>query len=232
MTSSSVPVALIFSKTAGYRHDSISTAVSAIMDMFITKDLFNTAASEDASLFTPSALSHYNIIILLHTSGDFLTSDQLGALQEYMHSGGSVLAIHGAAAGMPSSSWYKDLIGAHFDMHPDPKPGAILVSNASHPIIGTQTPPKTWMDEWYNFKSHPSDNRNLNILLRGDTTSFQGGKHGDDHPLGWCQEFEGGMSVYLALGHFGQAYEDDWFMGLVERGSLWAARREANIDIS
>lgn len=155
MASSSVPVALIFSKTAGYRHDSISSAVSAIMDMFKTKGLFNTAASEDASLFTPAALSHYNIIILLHTSGDFLTSDQLGALQKYMHSGGSVLAIHGAAAGMPSSSWYKDLIGAHFDMHPDPEPGAILVSNASHPIIGGQAPPKTWMDEWYNSSPTP-----------------------------------------------------------------------------
>ena len=226
MTSSSTPSALIFSKTAGYRHGSISTGISAITDKLTSKGLLNTTASEDASIFTASALSHYNIVILLHTSGDFLTDDQLGALQEYMRSGGGVFAIHGAAAGVPSSDWYGNLIGAHFDMHPDPESGAVFVADPAHPIIAAQTPPKNWMDEWYNFKSHPSDNSNLQILLRGDTTNFTGGKHGDDHPLAWCQKFEGGRSAYIALGHFDEAYGDEWFMGMMERGVLWAARRD------
>ncbi|KAF9701695.1 hypothetical protein EKO04_000836 [Ascochyta lentis] len=220
---------LVFSKTAGYRHASISTGIASLKRLADQTGLFRVTASEDASLFTSSILSQYRILVLLHTSGNFLTNNQLSTLQEYVRSGGGVLAIHGSAAGMPSSSWYGKLIGAHFDMHPDPEIGSFLPippSVSSHPIVAEREPPKQWMDEWYNFKSHPSNNTNLQILMRGDTKSFKGGKHGDDHPLAWYQEFEGGRSVYLALGHFDEAYADPWFMGMVKRGLLWAAGRE------
>ncbi|KZM24971.1 uncharacterized protein EKO05_0009468 [Ascochyta rabiei] len=223
---------LVFSKTAGYRHASIPTGITSLKRLADETGFFTVTASEDASFFTSSILSRYRVLVLLHTSGDFLTDDQLSTLQEYVRSGGGVLAIHGSAAGMPSSSWYAKLIGAHFDMHPDPEPGSFLPipqSVSSHPIIAGHEPPKEWMDEWYNFKSHPSDNESLQILLRGDTKSFRGGKHGDDHPLAWYQEFDGGRSVYLALGHFDNAYADSWFMGTMERMLMWAAGRgEAN----
>jgi type 1 glutamine amidotransferase len=49
---------------------------------------------------------------------------------------------------------------------------------------------------------------------------------GDDHPLAWYQEFEGGRSFFMALGHFDEAYEDEWFLGMVLRGVLWAAGRD------
>jgi type 1 glutamine amidotransferase len=61
--------------------------------------------------------------------------------------------------------------------------------------------------------------------LRGDTSSFKGGKHGDDHPLAWCQEFEGGRSAYIALGHFDEAWDSEWYVDLVKRGLMWVARQ-------
>lgn len=226
MTSTKPLNVLVFSKTAGYRHDSILAGTTALKRLTEKKG-FTITTSEDAeSTFTTSSLSAFAVIILLHTSGNFLDASQLDALRAYVRSGGGILAVHGAAAGMPSDDWYGKLIGAHFDMHPDPEPGSLFVSDASHSIIAEQEPPKKWMDEWYNFTSQPSQNGNLHVLLRGDTASFKGGKHGDDHPLAWCQEFEGGRSVYVALGHFDEAYADGWYMGLVERAILWAARRE------
>ncbi|KAJ4287192.1 hypothetical protein N0V90_012590 [Kalmusia sp. IMI 367209] len=221
--------ALIFSKTAGYRHASIPAGIAAITKLLVQTGPFHVSASEDAeTIFTTSRLSQFHVVILLQTSGNFLTSGQLSALQEYMRSGGGVFAIHGAAAGMLSSAWYGKLIGAHFDRHPDPEPGSMLVSDASHPIIASQDPPEKWMDEWYNFTSHPAQNKHLKILLRGNTKSFKGGNHGDDHPLAWCQEFDGGRSAYIALGHFDEAYGDEWFMGIVRRGILWVAGREGS----
>lgn len=79
------------------------------------------------------------------------------------------------------------------------------------------------MDEWYNFTTHPRENARLRVLLRGDPESFKGGRMGSDHPLAWCQEFEGGRVFYTALGHFEEAYADEWFMGMLERGIVWAA---------
>ena len=215
--------ALIFSKTAGYRHASISTGIAAITKALEQTGLFKVTASEDAeAFFTKQSLSQFQVVILLQTSGDFLTSEQLHSLQNYVHNGGGVFSIHAAAAGMLSSDWYGKLIGAHFDMHPDPETGSFLEPDFSHSIISGERPPNKWMDEWYNFKSHPTENKNLQILLIGDTTSFKGGKHGDDHPLVWCQEFEGGRSAYVALGHFDEAYGDEWFIGVVKRGVQWA----------
>lgn len=219
---------LIFSKTAGYRHDSIAAGVSALKRLIGEIGDFTFTSSEDATLFTPLNLSMYRVIILLHSSGDFLSDNQLSALQEFVRSGGGVFSIHGAAAGMPSSEWYRKLIGAHFDMHPEPEPGSLQSVNGLHPInctTGLDGLPEKWMDEWYNFTSHPSENDNLEILLAGNTKTFKGGKHGAHHPLAWCQEFEGGKSAYIALGHFSTAWESKWFTGWVGRGLLWAAGR-------
>ncbi|OAK99889.1 secreted glycosyl hydrolase [Phaeosphaeriaceae sp. SRC1lsM3a] len=219
---------LVFSKTSGYRHSSIPTGIRAISSLASKTDAFTVTATEDSSLFSSSKLSTYSVIVLLQCIGDIFSSSELSALKSFVHSGGGIVAIHGAAAGMPNDSWYGNLIGAHFDMHPDPEPGTLLpeTENENHFIASCCGGREGWTDEWYNFHTHPRENGNLAILLKGDPSSFQGGKMGDDHPLVWCQEFEGGRSFFTALGHFDEAYEDEWFLGMVERGIFWGAGRE------
>ncbi|ETN47099.1 uncharacterized protein HMPREF1541_01289 [Cyphellophora europaea CBS 101466] len=220
---------LIFSKTSSYRHDCIPVAIDAIQGCGQQTGLFTTFASEDAeAVMTASALEKCRVVVLLHCTGDFLSFAQTQALREFLRRGNGVVATHGAAAGMLSDSWYGDLIGAHFDMHPDPEEGSVVVeeANANHEILKGCGGCHSWNDEWYNFTSHPRDNERLQILLKGDTASFQGGKMGEDHPLSWCQEFEGGRVYYTALGHFDEAYRNYWFMHQIKRGILWAAGRQ------
>jgi type 1 glutamine amidotransferase len=219
---------LVFSKTSGYRHDSIPAGIQSIQKLAETTAYFTVTSSEDASLFTPSSLSKFSVIVLLQTIGDVFDPPQLNALKHFVQSGKGVVAIHGAAAGMPNDSWYGTLCGAHFDSHPDPEAGVVLIeeANQTHFIPSCCGGRKDWVDEWYNFHRNPRENSNLEILLRGDTKTFQGGKMGDDHPLAWAQEFEGGRSYFMALGHFDEAYGDEWYMGQILRGILWAARRE------
>jgi type 1 glutamine amidotransferase len=224
---------LVFSKTTGYRHDSIPAGIRMFETLASRMRHFTITASEDATLFTSSSLSKYTVIVLLQNIGDdIFTPTQLDALRDYVQNGGGVVAIHGAAAGMQGNAWYARLVGASFDMHPDAEPGTIVPESSSqdHFIMNCCGGREGWKDEWYNFHTHPRDNKNLDILLRGDPSSFQGGKHGDDHPLVWCQEFEGGRVFFTALGHFDEAYENEWFVGQVERGLLWVARKEAAGD--
>ncbi|KAH7401379.1 ThuA-like domain-containing protein, partial [Pyrenochaeta sp. MPI-SDFR-AT-0127] len=133
---------------------------------------------------------------------------------------------------MPNDEWYGKLIGVHFDMHPPAERGTVLVEeeNKDHLIIQGQNGQEGWMDEWYNFRTHPRQNANLKVLLKGDTTSFKDGKMGDDHPLVWCQDFEGGRSFYTALGHFDEAYKAKWFMDQILRGILWVAKQEDTLS--
>lgn len=49
----------------------------------------------------------------------------------------------------------------------------------------------TCHDEWYNFRLHPRQQApNIHVLLTVDESTHTGGKHGPDHPIAWCQEFE------------------------------------------
>jgi type 1 glutamine amidotransferase len=107
---------LIFSKTSGYRHESIPAGIRSVQSLADEKKLFTVTASEDASLFTPATLSKYAVIVLLQCIGDIFDQSQLGALKHFVRSGGGVVAIHGAAAGMPNDEWYGKLCGAHFEV--------------------------------------------------------------------------------------------------------------------
>lgn len=218
---------LVFSKTSSYRHDSIPAGIAAIKKLADHTKLFKVDASEDAEqAITNSNLTHYNVIVLLHCTGDFLSQVQVDTLKDFVRAGGGIVGVHAAAAAMFEDEWYGALIGVHFDSHPKPEPGRVLVEDANHWVLGGSSERDGWMDEWYNFRTHPRKNANLKILLKGDASSFQGGKMGDDHPLIWCQEFEGGRSFYTALGHFEEAYTDEWYMGQLSRAIIWAAKQE------
>ncbi|KAL0932559.1 glycosyl hydrolase [Colletotrichum truncatum] len=223
---------LVFSKSTGYRHDCIPTAVSAVRALGVRTGSFDVDATEDAeAAITADSLSRYKTIVFLHNTGiDFLNKDQMSALKAYIRGGGGFVGVHAASSGMKSDEWYGKLVGAYFDFHPAPEEGTVVVEDAKHYITAAgetdacACTERTWMDEWYNFTSHPRRNGNLHILARGDPSTFAGGVMGDDHPLAWCQEFEGGRSFYTALGHFDEAYADEWFMGQILRAIYWTAR--------
>jgi len=238
---------LVFSKTVDYRHDSIPAGIEGLrrlaadsMSSSVSPAPFTVTASEDAGLFTEAGLAQYRVIVLCQNSGDFLDADQLAALKGFVRGGGGVVGIHCAAFGMPTrdvdtEGWYGRLIGAQFSDHPEPQTGIVRVVDPGHTLVArgsglkamkaTADATYTWacFDEWYNFTADPRDN-GIHVLLAVDETSYQGGKHGSDHPIAWCQEFEGSRSFYTALGHFDAAYADETFMAHVLNGILWTAR--------
>jgi type 1 glutamine amidotransferase len=63
-------------------------------------------------------------------------------------------------------------------------------------------------DEWYNYKNiHPE----LHVLMKLDESSYKGGENGDNHPIAWYHEFDGGRAFYTGLGHTDESYDDPNF---------------------
>ncbi|KAJ8119860.1 hypothetical protein ONZ43_g3279 [Nemania bipapillata] len=212
----------VFSKTAGYRHDSIPAGIEGLKKLGISSNSFTVEASEDASLINATFLSQFKTIVFLSTSGEFLSKEQLQGLKTYINNGGGFVGIHCAACGMYSESWYGELVGAYFTNHPEPQHSIVKVESEEH-IIASGLPEKLrWFDEWYNFTSNPRDK--VTVLLSTDESLYSGGTMGSDHPLAWCREFDGGRSFYTALGHFDDAYQDEAFMTHVLNGILWTAQ--------
>src|SRR5205807_6392427 len=109
---------LIFSATAGYRHDCIPTAIAAIQSLGASNN-FIADATEDASFFTDANLAQYKAVIFLCTTGDVLTNaTQQAALQHFVETGGGWVGIHSAADTEYAWTWYGNLMGAYFANHP------------------------------------------------------------------------------------------------------------------
>ena len=88
--------ALVFSKTAAFRHDSIPAGVAAIRQLG-ARHHFAVDATEDAGAFTDANLARYDVVVWLSTTGDVLTDAQQAAFERYIRAGGGYAGIHAAS---------------------------------------------------------------------------------------------------------------------------------------
>ncbi|MFD6179587.1 MULTISPECIES: ThuA domain-containing protein [unclassified Isoptericola] len=154
-----------------------------------------------------------------------LDDGELAALQGYVHDGGGVVGIHAATDTMHTSSWFTQLMGggARFRNHPAQQTATMRVENAAHPSMAGV--PLEWsrFDEWYNYTLDPRGD--VQVLQTLDESTYTGGTMGADHPIAWCQNFEGGRSWHQGAGHVDAAWTDDTFLSMVLSGIEWTAGR-------
>jgi len=79
VSAKSKPKVLIFTKTAGYHHESIGVGTIAIMKLG-AKSGFDADSTSDASKFTESNLKQYAAVIFLSTTHDVLDDAQQKSL--------------------------------------------------------------------------------------------------------------------------------------------------------
>jgi len=209
------PRLLVYTRTTGYRHDSIPAGIGALRGL----DGYRVDATEDPGVFRAGTLRDYAVIVFLSTSGEVLDAAGREALTGYMTAGGAWLGIHGASTTEYDWPWFGDLVGARFDHHPPVQPGLITVADESHPA--TAHLGSTWSrrDEWYAFRDHPGPG--VRVLLTVDETSYEGGTMGADHPIAWCHERLGGRSFYTALGHTDESFAEPEFLGHLSGALSW-----------
>ncbi|TDW21653.1 ThuA domain-containing protein [Kribbella kalugense] len=201
--------ALIFSKTAGFRHDSIPAGIQAITEL-ATENGFTVTATEDATMFNDTELAKYEVVIWLSTTGDVLNADQQAAFERYIRAGGGYAGIHAASDTEYDWPWYGQLVGSYFDSHPAGTPTAtVKVEDHAHP--STADAPTLWQrtDEWYNYRTNPRGT--VHVLASLDETSYTGGNMGPEHPITWCQDYDGGRAWYTGMGHTIESYSDPTF---------------------
>ena len=209
---------LVFSKTEGYRHESIETGVEAIKKLGIENG-FSVDASEDASVFKEENLQNYAAVIFLNTTGDVLDHYQQADFERFIQAGGGFVGIHSAADTEYDWRWYGKMVGGYFVSHPPTCDATLKVINKDH--ISTSMLPETWdrHDEWYNYKSLNPDVTKLIML---DESSYEGGTNGENHPSAWYHEYDGGRAFYTGGGHTKEAYAEPLFLQHILGGIKYA----------
>ncbi|CAK7565740.1 MAG: hypothetical protein SEPTF4163_003665 [Sporothrix epigloea] len=154
------------------------------------------------------------------------------------------------------AGFYGRLLGGVFSEHPVPQLGHVIIKAPGHPVVqpflvrvsssyeaSAPEPFFSHFDEWYNYQptscavisanqtptdaSSAESQSRLSILLAADETTYEGGKHGENHPIAWVwPNFEntGTRVFYTALGHFAESYSDDVFVAHLKNAVLWVAK--------
>lgn len=219
---------LVFSRTAGFRHDSIPDAVAAVHTL-ADQNGFLVDATEDPTVFTDSGLAAYGAVIFLLTTGDVLDASQQAAFERYIQAGNGFVGVHSAADTEYDWPWYGGLLGAHFASHPDVQTAAVQREDSNHP--STVSLPDLWVrtDEWYNFQTNPRDNGDIHVLASLDEASYSGGTMGD-HPIAWYHSYDGGRAWYTAGGHTRESYAEPLFLAHLKGGIEYAAVAQPGDD--
>ncbi len=218
---------LVFSKTAGYRHESIPAGLKALNEI-ATNQGWKITATEDSMLFSLSVLDTIDVVVFLSTSGDVLGTVQENALQQFVESGGGLVTIHSGTDTEYNWAWYQEAIGACFIGHP-PVQKATLTIEDSHNPATKHFPAKTWEteDEWYSFNRNPRGDVNVLISIDESTYDvddnrwFEGVKQRmGDHPLVWYKRVGKGIVFQSALGHTNAMFNDPLYrqhiIGMIE----------------
>lgn len=211
---------LVFSKTAGFRHTDGITAGIAGITALGAEHGFTVDATEDSSAFTTANLAQYATVVFLSTTSPtadaLLDTAQQQALQAYVENGGGWFGIHAAADANYDWPWYQGLVGAYFKQHPAIQQTKVLIEDRVHPATEGLGDEITLTDELYDYQTNPRDS--VHVLASLDARSYTGSTMGLDHPIAWCQDYDGGRSFYLGLGHDATNWTNGAFLQMVSGG--------------
>ena len=152
---------LVFSKTAGFRHDSIPEGIAAIQKLGAANDFDGdgdrgrrrSSPPPTSRSTTPSSSSPRPA-----TSSTTPSRPRSSATSS---AGGGFVGIHAAADTEYGWDWYGQMLGGYFRNHPPGTPTASVdIDDGNEP--STERPAGRWTrtDEWYNYQSpgNPSVN--------------------------------------------------------------------------
>ncbi|MEM6320349.1 MAG: ThuA domain-containing protein, partial [Bacteroidota bacterium] len=165
-----------------------------------------------------------------NTTGDVLNGAQQLEFNRWIQAGGGFVGIHAATDTEYQWPWFGQLVGAYFNGHPNnPNVREASIQRIDKNHVSTSMIPDTWTreDEWYNFKSM---NPNMNVLLNLDESTYKGGTNGENHPIAWYHEFDGGRSWYTGLGHTPETFTDPLFLEHLWGGINYAASEGKPVD--
>jgi type 1 glutamine amidotransferase len=210
---------LVFTRTAGFRHSSISDGVAAIRQLGLDHGFAVDASADPARI--GRGLAGYRAVVFLSTTGDLLDAGQQAALRRYLQGRGGWVGVHAAADAEDDWPWYGGLVGAWFRRHPPVQRATVRPAPGAAALAGKL--PTRWerTDEWYDFATNPRGR--VRVLATVDESTYAGGGMGTDHPIAWCHEYDGGRAWYTALGHTPETFQDPPFLAHLLAGIRYAA---------
>ena len=225
------PRVLIYSHTAGFRHDSIPLGKQTLTDLAVRAG-FEPVVSDDAEHFDPAKLREFKVVVFNNTTGELpLSNERRQALLDFVSAGGGFVGVHAATDTLYEFNGYGVMVGGYFDGHPWNSGDTVTIKNEEpeHPIAKPWgAAPFELTEEIYQFRA-PYERSKVRVLLSLDTAKTSlarpGVKRTDgDFPLAWVRRYGDGRVFYTALGHNEAVWRDERFREHLLAGLQYAAK--------
>ncbi|MGH1563385.1 ThuA domain-containing protein [Mumia sp. DW29H23] len=160
-----------------------------------------------AQLDAPAKLLRYDAVVFLSNSRDILDDAAQTSLMQYVRAGGGFVAVHNTLGAEYHWPYFQGLLGgANFYDH-GPSRNGVVEKTSRRDVSVAELPDRfTLKDEFYNLVPFPTGVR---VLAEVDPETLEGGGkgfnghpgHPDEHPVTWCQYYDGGRAWVTSLGH-------------------------------
>jgi hypothetical protein len=185
------------------------------------KNNFTYDSTSNWNELNDSVLSKYDVVIFLDTRPE--RAEQRDAFERYMKKNGAWIGFHFAAFALTPSAypqnweWYHDEFlgaGQYKSNTWRPTSANLKVENKKHPSVHSlPTIIRSSPNEWYRWENDLRQNKNIEILLSIDSSSFPLGTgpkqheiwHGGYYPVVWRNKNY--RMVYFNMGHNDIDYE-------------------------
>ena len=238
------PALLVFSATAGWRHDSGIAGADHFFAELANERGWGVFTTAQPGVFNVDDLARFDVIIFNNVTGDVLNEAQQRAFEAWMVDGGAWIGLHGSGDGsMASWRWYQEnLIGTTFIGHtmaPQFQDADLVVLAPEHGAMADVTPRWSHFDEWYSFDRIPDPSR-FEVLVGIDEATYtprntvvdrwpedlRMGAQPAQHPMVWAREADGYRALYSAIGHDLASYKDPVYRQLLHSAFDWVSRTE------
>lgn len=243
---------LVFSKTNGFRHDSIATGKIALEELGRKTGAFEVVISDDLAQFEVENLKKFDAVCFLSTTLNVFAphpnkfnamseKDKAAALEleaklkdnlmRYIKSGHGFVGIHAATDTCYEWPDYGQMMGGYFDGHPWGAGTMVSIKvepgQEKHPLVAMfEGQNVEFREEIYQFKE-PYDSKSVHMLLRLDTEKTDmnvAGIHRKDNDFGvsWARHWDKGRIFYSSLGHNHDIYWHEKVVRHFLAGIQWA----------
>ncbi|MDG1437892.1 MAG: ThuA domain-containing protein, partial [Emcibacteraceae bacterium] len=195
----------------------------ALIERLGKKQGWEVDVTHDVGSFNKDRLSQYDVVAFINSTGNILNDEQQAAFEKYIQAGGGYVGTHSAADTEHGWEWYGQMIGGYFLSHPDEdQVGKASLENKDHPANAHLTQAGEILEEWYSYTANVRDKPGFTVLMTVDESTYIGGAMGDDHPITWAHEFDGGRAFYTGFGHYFQS-DHPFLSEMLIGGVEWAA---------
>ncbi len=237
-TSKSAPPlkVLLFSGTGWYRHPEVPSINGWLVRLGAEHNI-EFDVSETGKDISARNLEKYDVVLLNNANmlDKVLDEKQRDAFQTWYRAGHGIVALHAVLVHQEGWPWLMNLGGCDFNSDSEFLKAKVVVDAAakSHPAVKGHGAEFWYTADWTNHTRSVTGLPGVRVLLRVDESTFEpvrdyfktrGGKPmGDDHPVCWTRELEGGRFFYTELGHDVRSLDTPFGRQHIVESIRWAA---------